>query len=182
MIGEVLAGAALIKSSVTAIKGAIGTAKDVGEIASFIDNIFLGKAQLEKQQQSANSLNSVAKDMINAELAKEAETQVRLMVNMRFGSKTWDRIVAERSRRVKAAAGEMDWNPTWAEGAQSSWKDEWLTILVSIPLILAFTGYEDVVMRGFTALEAMPDYYKTAVGVVFAASFGIQSVTKMFKK
>ena len=103
MIGDVLAGAALIKSSVSAIKGAIGTSKGVGEIASFIDNIFLGKAQLEKQQQSANSLNSVAKDMINAELAKEAETQVRLMVNMRFGSKTWDRIVAERSRRVKAA-------------------------------------------------------------------------------
>ena len=103
MIGEVLAWAALIKSSVSAIKGAIGTAKDVGEIASFIDNIFLGKAQLEKQQQSANSLNSVAKDMINAELAKEAEQQVKLMVNMRFGSRTWDRIVAERSRRVKAA-------------------------------------------------------------------------------
>ena len=103
MIGEVLAGAALIKSSVSSIKGAIGTAKDVGEIASFIDNIVLGKAQLEKQQQSANSLNSVAKDMINAELAKEAEQQVKLMVNMRFGSRTWDRIVAERSRRVKAA-------------------------------------------------------------------------------
>ena len=66
MIGEVLAGAALIKSSVSAIKGAIGTAKDVGEIASFIDQMFLGKAQLEKRQQSANSLNSVAKDMINA--------------------------------------------------------------------------------------------------------------------
>ena len=57
----------------------------------------------------------------------------------------------------KVAAGEMEWNQTWAEGAQSSWKDEWLTILVSIPLILAFTGYEDVVMRGFNALEAMPD-------------------------
>ena len=88
MIGEVLAGAALIKSSVSAIKGAIGTAKDIDEIASFIDNIFLDKAQLEKQQQSANSLNSVAKDMINAELAKEAEQQVKLMVNMRFGSQT----------------------------------------------------------------------------------------------
>jgi hypothetical protein len=103
MIGEVLAGAALIKSSVSAIKGAIGTAKDVNEIASFIDQMFLGKAQLEKQQLSANSLNSVAKDMINDELAKEAEQQVKLMVNMRFGSRTWDRIVAERSRRVKAA-------------------------------------------------------------------------------
>ena len=103
MIGEVLAGAALIKSSVSAIKGAIHTAKDVGEIVGFIDQVFLGQEQVRKAQLQGNSLNSVAKDMIEAELAKEAERQVKLMVNMRFGSKTWDRIVAERSRRVKAA-------------------------------------------------------------------------------
>ena len=103
MIGEVLAGAALIKSSVSAIKGAIHTAKDVGEIAGFIDQVFLGQEQVRKAQLQGNSLNSVAKDMIEAELAKEAEQQVKLMVNMHFGSKTWDRIVAERSRRVKAA-------------------------------------------------------------------------------
>jgi len=90
--------------------------------------------------------------------------------------------VAKAAVMKKVAAGEMDWNQAWAEGAQKSWKDEWLTILVSIPLLLAFTGYEDVVQRGFEALEAMPDYYKTALGIVFAASFGIQSVTKMFKK
>ena len=103
MIGEVLAGAALIKSSVSAIKGAIHTAKDVGEIAGFIDQVFLGQEQVRKAQLQGNSLNSVAKDMIEAEPAKEAEQQVKLMVNMRFGSKTWDRIIAERSRRVKAA-------------------------------------------------------------------------------
>jgi len=82
----------------------------------------------------------------------------------------------------KVAAGELDWNQTMAEASNKSWKDEWLTILVSIPLILAFTGHHDIVMRGFTALEAMPDFYKTAVGVVFAASFGIQSIKNMMKK
>ena len=82
----------------------------------------------------------------------------------------------------KVAAGELDWNQAMAEASANSWKDEWLTILVSIPLILAFTGNEDVVMRGFAALETMPDFYKTAVGVVFAASFGVQQLTKMFKK
>ena len=103
MIGEVLAGAALIKSSVTAIKGAISTAKDVGEIAGFIDQVFLGQQQVKKAQEEGNSLNSVAKDMIDAELAREASQQLKLLVNMRFGSGTWERIVAERSRRVKAA-------------------------------------------------------------------------------
>jgi hypothetical protein len=82
----------------------------------------------------------------------------------------------------KVAAGELDWNQTMAQASANSWKDEWLTILVSIPLILAFTGHEDVVMRGFAALDTMPDYYKTAVGVVFAASFGIQSVKNMMRK
>ena len=67
MIGEVLAGAALIKSSVSAIKGAIGTAQDVGEIAGFIDQVFLGQQQVKKAQQEGNSLNSVAKDMIDAQ-------------------------------------------------------------------------------------------------------------------
>jgi uncharacterized membrane protein YqiK len=82
----------------------------------------------------------------------------------------------------KVAAGELEWNQAMAEASDKSWKDEWLTILVSIPLILAFTGHEEIVMRGFEALEKMPDFYKTAVGVVFAASFGIQSIKNMMKK
>jgi hypothetical protein len=82
----------------------------------------------------------------------------------------------------KVATGEIEWNQAMAEASSTSWKDEWLTILVSIPLVLAFTGHEDIVMKGFTALEAMPDFYKTAVGVVFAASFGIQSIKNMMKR
>ena len=91
-------------------------------------------------------------------------------------------VKADAEIKRKVANGEMEWNNTMAKASASSWKDEWLTILVSIPLILAFTGNEDVVMRGLTALEAMPDFYKTAVGIVFAASFGVQSLTKMMKK
>jgi len=82
----------------------------------------------------------------------------------------------------KVATGELEWNQAMAEASNKSWKDEWLTILVSIPLILAFTGHEEIVTRGFAALESMPDFYKTAVGVVFAASFGIQSIKNMMKK
>lgn len=82
----------------------------------------------------------------------------------------------------KVASGEMEWNQTMAEASKDSLKDEWLTILVSIPLLLAFTGHEDIVMRGFKALEQMPDFYKTAVGVVFAASFGVNKLTQMFRK
>lgn len=86
----------------------------------------------------------------------------------------------EIAKRVQS--GEQEWNLEQAKNSGQSWKDEWLTILISIPLILAFTGNEDVVQRGFEALSTMPDFYKTAVGVVFAASFGVQKLTQMFKK
>ena len=89
---------------------------------------------------------------------------------------------AKASVMKRVADGELEWNQTMAEASNNSWKDEWLTILVSIHLVLAFSGNEDVVTRGFTALESMPDFYKTAVAVVFAASFGVQQLTKMFKK
>ena len=103
MIGEVLAGAALIKSSVSAIKSAIGTAEDVSQIASKIDQLFLGQEQIKKAKENPNNLASVAKEMIDDELAREAEQQVKLLVNMRFGSGTWEKIVKERSRRIQDA-------------------------------------------------------------------------------
>ena len=69
---------------------------------------------------------------------------------------------------------------TWLDG---HWKDEWLTILFSIPLVLAFVpGCEDIVQIGFAQLQLMPDWYKYALSVIVAASFGVRSATKLFKK
>lgn len=102
---------------------------------------------------------------------KKAENNLKLEVTK-----------AKTAIASKVASGEMEWNQSMAEASSNSWKDEYLTILVSIPLVLAFIGYDDVVTSGFAALEACPDYYKTALGVVFAASFGVQKLTKMFDK
>jgi hypothetical protein len=81
-----------------------------------------------------------------------------------------------------AATSEAEWEKIMAQGSQSSWKDEWLTILFSIPLILAFCGDwgREVVSEGFTALEAMPSYYQYTLGVIVSASFAVRSATKFF--
>ena len=51
----------------------------------------------------------------------------------------------------KQATGEIDWDLEAIKGSQNSWKDEWLVILFSIPLILAFIpGGEEIVQNGFT--------------------------------
>jgi hypothetical protein len=90
---------------------------------------------------------------------------------------------AEATIMEKKATGEIDWDIAMAEGSKHSWKDEWLTILFSIPLILAFIpGMEEVVANGFQQLEAMPQWYQYSLGVIVAASFGVRSATKFFGK
>lgn len=90
---------------------------------------------------------------------------------------------AEATIMEKKATGEIDWDITMAEGSKHSWKDEWLTILFSVPLILAFIpGMEGVVQSGFEQLKAMPEWYQYSLGVIVAASFGVRSATKFFRK
>ena len=63
----------------------------------------------------------------------------------------------------KKATGELDWDITMAEGSKHSWKDEWLVILFSVPLILAFIpGMEGVVEQGFAQLNRCPIGINTA--------------------
>ena len=93
------------------------------------------------------------------------------------------RAKAEATIMEKKATGEIDWDLEMAKGSQNSWKDEWLTILFSIPLILAFIpGMETVVQNGFQQLEQMPEWYQYSLGVIVAASFGVRSATKFFGK
>ena len=90
---------------------------------------------------------------------------------------------AEAIVMQKKATGEIDWDLEMAKGSSNSWKDEWLTILFSIPLILAFVpGMEDVVRNGFARLNEMPEWYQYSLGVIVAASFGVRSATKFFGK
>lgn len=91
---------------------------------------------------------------------------------------------AEATIMEKKATGEIDWDLKMADASANSWKDEWLTILFSIPLILAFCGDwgRQIVSEGFAALEAMPEYYQYTLGVIVSASFATRSAAKFFGK
>ena len=90
---------------------------------------------------------------------------------------------AEAVIMEKKATGEIDWDLEMAKGSHSSWKDEWLVILFSIPLILAFIpGMEGVVANGFEQLEQMPQWYQYSLGVIVAASFGVVQRQNFWQK
>jgi len=124
----------------------------IGQLLGPITNIVGGIVQGKMEQKAAESKAKVAK----------AEAQAQIMLSQ--------------------ATSEADWEKIMAEGSQESWKDEWLTILFSVPLVLAFCGEwgRDIVADGFTALNAMPDYYRYTLGAIVSASFSIRGATKFF--
>lgn len=85
------------------------------------------------------------------------------------------RAEAEAQIMLSRATSEADWEKIMAEGSRDSWKDEWLTILFSIPLILVFTGDwgRTIVEQGFAALGIIPAWYQYTLGTIVAASFGV---------
>lgn len=107
MIAETLAGIALVKSAVDGIKSAISTAKDVGEIADELDKLFIGEQQIQKKKQKKQndpfSVGSVARETIDAKLAKEHMYEISQLVDFRFGHGTWAGIIAERAKRIQQA-------------------------------------------------------------------------------
>jgi hypothetical protein len=89
---------------------------------------------------------------------------------------------AEAEIMKVAATSEANWEKIMAQGSVHSWKDEWLVILFSIPLILSFCGEwgRDIVADGFEALSLMPEWYQYSLGVIVASSFAVRSATKFF--
>src|SRR5210317_1393986 len=111
MIAETLAGIALVKSAVEGIKSAINTAKDIGEIASHVDNLLEGEKQIQQQRSKKSGvgfgdqlgIKSVAQEVIDAKLAQEKIQEMRTMIDMRFGPGTWQSIVDLRAKRIQEA-------------------------------------------------------------------------------
>jgi len=89
------------------------------------------------------------------------------------------KIKSEATIKEKVATGEISWDIEQAKASAHSFKDEILTIIYSIPLVLAFVpGCEDIVKRGFAVLDECPDWYKLSLGVIISASFGMRGASK----
>ena len=94
---------------------------------------------------------------------------------------------AEIEGRNNAIQEKLKQSGTWdeihAKNSGESWKDEWFTLLFSIPLVLAFIpSAVPFVEQGFRVLDMMPDWYKQALAVLVAASVGYQKLTQLFTK
>jgi len=83
---------------------------------------------------------------------------------------------AEAQILLRGAESVADWERIQATNAGSSWKDEFWTLLIAIPVPLAFIPeMRPVVEDGFQALSTAPEWYLWALGASIGASFGIRT-------
>lgn len=72
-------------------------------------------------------------------------------------------------------AADIAWENTALQ--TSGWKSGYLTLLLSVPMILCFIpGGDAYVVAGFTSLKDVPEWYQYAIGVMIGADFGYRKI------
>lgn len=80
-------------------------------------------------------------------------------------------------RKIELIKAGLHADATWEieQIRASGWKDEYVLLVLSIPLVGCFIpGMDTYVAAGFKALENTPSWYQFLVPVIFAACFGVR--------
>lgn len=84
---------------------------------------------------------------------------------------------AKHETELKVIANTATWEQQAQKNAQSSWKDEYWTIILSLPFIGAFVPpLVPYIKEGFAVLNTMPEYYIASVLISIGASFGYRKL------
>ena len=145
-VAEILAGIALVKSSVDFIKSNIDTCKDIGELGGAIDSLLRGKDEVNKKQGKGPSVREqfdtshIASETIDAKLAAEQLQEISTLINLRFGPNTWKEIVEERARRIaEAKEAEKQARIDRRKQDAETWEDI-KTVLLVMGVVVAAVG------------------------------------------
>ena len=80
-------------------------------------------------------------------------------------------------KQVEMIQKGLDVDSQWEleEIKNSGWKDEYVLVLLSIPLVMVFIpGLAPYALAGFGILAQTPEWYRWLIVMIFAAVFGIR--------
>ena len=93
---------------------------------------------------------------------------------------------AIQERKINAIQNDADWENKMADATSNSWKDEFWSIILALPIIAVVysVAMDDVsiiarVNEGFEALNQLPDWYQYLLFIAVSASFGLKSADKL---
>jgi hypothetical protein len=93
---------------------------------------------------------------------------------------------AKHEAKIKVIQNDSDWESKMVDASANSWKDEFWTIVLSVPIFMI--GYSivlgdpeivDRVEQGFVALSGLPEWYQYLLFIAISSSFGIKGVSKL---
>lgn len=93
---------------------------------------------------------------------------------------------AQHEAKLTAIQNTANWEEKMADASASSWKDEFWTIILAIPIFMV--GYaimaDDMtvvarVQQAFATLNDLPEWYQYLLFIAISSSFGIKGVSKL---
>jgi len=95
---------------------------------------------------------------------------------------------AKHQAKLQVIQNDADWETKMAIASGSSWKDEFWTIVLAVPLfclgwsvVADNPAILDRVSDSFSALDNLPDWYQYLLFLAVSASFGIRGADKLMK-
>lgn len=92
-------------------------------------------------------------------------------------------------RLMNADDKEAEWEAIQAEGGNNSWKDEWITLIITLPIPVIFISVilsvlfenplvADAAKSGVTAIKELVPNYAELLYIVCLAAIGIKALRK----
>jgi|TARA_R110000787_G_scaffold127985_1_gene239691 hypothetical protein len=118
-------------------------------------------------QELLGGLGGKVVDAVSARGARKHEEKVKIL----------EIEAAKHKTKLEMAMKGQQMDNSWEleQIKNSGWKDEFVLLILSIPLVLSFIpGTVGYVENGFRALSLTPDWYQWLILAVFAAIYGIR--------
>ncbi len=95
---------------------------------------------------------------------------------------------AKHKAKLEVIKNDADWESKMADASASSWKDEFWTIILAIPIFMVgwaiATDDMSVVTRveaSFKALSELPEWYQYLLFIAISSSFGIRGAKSLME-
>tara|TARA_B100000787_G_C16078200_1_gene243185 strand:- start:3 stop:377 length:375 start_codon:yes stop_codon:yes gene_type:complete len=95
---------------------------------------------------------------------------------------------AKHQAKMNVIQNDANWESKMADASASSYKDEYLILLLTSPVIAimygAVTDSPEIIERvryGLETLELLPDWFTYMLGIGVTASFGVKGADKIMK-
>ena len=93
---------------------------------------------------------------------------------------------AKHAAKMSVIQNDSDWEAKMVDASASSWKDEFWTIILAIPIFMV--GYAIIandmtvverVQQAFSTLNDLPEWYQYLLFIAISSSFGIKGASKL---